>query len=75
MTKSKTNEMGGCTWYIWETGEVYTGFWRGDLRKRDHLKDIGIDGRIILNWTLKKWDGGGMGLTDLAQDGTGGRIL
>jgi hypothetical protein len=35
-----------------------TGFWRGDLRKRDHLKDIGIDGRIILKRIFKKWDGG-----------------
>jgi len=43
-----------------ETGEVYecTGFWRGDLRKRDHLNDIGIDGRIILKRIFKKWNGG-----------------
>jgi hypothetical protein len=57
---------------------VYTGFWRGNLKKKDHLKDIGIDGRIILKRIIKKWDvggRGGMGLTDLAQDGTGGRIL
>ena len=25
------------------------GFWCGDLRKRDHLKDVGVDGKIILN--------------------------
>jgi hypothetical protein len=43
---------------MWETGEVHTGFCRGDLRKRDHLKDIGIDGRIILKWIFKKWNGG-----------------
>jgi hypothetical protein len=28
--------------------EVYSGFWLGNLRKRDHLGDPGIDGRIIL---------------------------
>ena len=32
------------------------------------FKDPGIDGRIILNWMVKKWDGGGMNWIDLAQD-------
>jgi len=31
-------------------GEVYTGFWWGNLRERDHLEDSGVDGRIILGW-------------------------
>ena len=26
-----------------------TGFWWGNLREEDHLRDLGIDGRIILN--------------------------
>ena len=29
-------------------GEVYTGFWWGNLRERDNLGDPGVDGRIIL---------------------------
>jgi hypothetical protein len=29
-------------------GEVYTGFWLGNLRERDDLEDPDIDGRIIL---------------------------
>jgi hypothetical protein len=36
---------------------VYAEFWCGDLRERDHLEDVGVDGRIILKLLLKKWDG------------------
>jgi hypothetical protein len=42
---------------VWARGEVHAGVWWGNLRKRDHLKDLGVDGRIILKWILKKWDG------------------
>jgi hypothetical protein len=31
-------------------------FWCGNLRVRDHLADLGVDGRIILTWNFKKWD-------------------
>jgi hypothetical protein len=55
-------------WHVWGTGDVRMGFWSGDLRERDHLEDIGIDGRIILKWTFKKWDDGLMWL----RIGTGG---
>ena len=37
--------------------EVFTGFWWGNLRERDHLEDLGVDGRIILRWIFRKWDG------------------
>ena len=39
-------------------GEVYAGFWLGDLRESDHLEDPGIDGRIILRWMFRKLDEG-----------------
>ena len=35
-------------------GEVYTGFWWGNLRERDHLEDPGIDGRKIFRWIFHK---------------------
>jgi len=46
--------------YEWRRGEVYTGFRGGgaNLGEIDHLKDPGVDGRIILRWILGKWDVG-----------------
>jgi hypothetical protein len=41
-----------------ERGEVYTEFWWGNMRERDHLGDRGIDGRIILRWIFRMWDVG-----------------
>jgi hypothetical protein len=32
------------------------------------LEDPGVDGRIILKWTFRKWDVGCMDWFDLAQD-------
>jgi len=39
-------------------GEVYTGFWWGNLSEKDHLEDPGVEGRIILRWNFRKWDVG-----------------
>ena len=54
-------------WHVWETGEVHTGFWWVNLRKREHLEDVGVDGRIILKRIFKKWDVG-MDWIDLAHN-------
>jgi len=37
---------------------MLTEFWWGSLREGDHLEDLSVDGRIILKWIFKKWDGG-----------------
>jgi hypothetical protein len=36
-------------------GEVYTGFWWGNLRETDHSLNPGVGGRIILRWIFRKW--------------------
>ena len=66
--------MGGeCSTYKWRE-DMHRGFWWGKLRETDHLEDEGVDGRIILTWIFKKWDGGMDGI-DLAQDGERWRAL
>ena len=39
----------------------------GKPEGKSHLEDPGVDGRIILRWICKRWDGG-TDWTDLAQD-------
>jgi len=60
-------------WHVWDRGEGCTGFWWGNLRERDHWGDPDADGRIILRWVFRKWEGVvGTGWSWLGI-GTGGR--
>jgi len=62
------NEMGGACSKYEGREEVYTRFWWGNLRERDHLEDHDGDGRIILRgraWTESIW----------LRTGTGGEHL
>jgi hypothetical protein len=54
--------------------EVHKGFWWGDLRKGNHLRDPKVGGRIILKWIFKKSDGAWTGLSWL-NIGTYGGLL
>jgi hypothetical protein len=61
-------------WHVWETGEWCTGFWWGDLKKRGHLEEVGIDGRVILKWVFKRRLGSWTRLIQF-KIGTGGVLL
>jgi hypothetical protein len=45
------------------------------LREGDHLKDAGIDGRIILKRMLEKWDVGACTGSFWLRIGTGAGLL
>jgi hypothetical protein len=36
---------------------MHTIFWVENLNGRDHLEDLSVDGRIILEWVLQKYGG------------------
>jgi len=48
---------GACSKHKWRR-DMYTGFWWRTPRERSHLEDEGVDGRIILKFIFKTWDGG-----------------
>jgi hypothetical protein len=35
-------------------GEVDAGFWWENLKERDHLENLGVDGSIMLKYIFKK---------------------
>jgi hypothetical protein len=51
--------------HVWKRGE-HTGFWRGNVRVRDDVAYVRVDGRIILKSIFKNLDAG-MEWIDLAQ--------
>ena len=38
-------------------GRAHSEFWWENLRERDDVVDLRVDGRIF-KWVFKKWDGG-----------------
>ena len=52
------NEMGRAHSMYEGEGRHIKGFGGGNLREGDHLEEPGIDGRVILRWIFRNWDGG-----------------
>ena len=63
--------MGGACSTYGGRGEVYTGFWWGNLGERGPLEGPGVDGRIILRWIFMKWDVGAWTGSSWVRIGTG----
>jgi hypothetical protein len=55
-----------CSTYVGEERCLYRVL-VGKPEGKNHLEDQGIDGRIILRWIFRKWEGG-MEWIDLAED-------
>ena len=53
--KSRRMRWGGHV-ALWGKEEEYTGCWWGNQRGRDRWVDPGVDGKIILGWTSRRWD-------------------
>jgi hypothetical protein len=49
-------------------GEAYTGFWWGNLKEGDHLRDPGVRWEDNIKMDLQEVGCGGMDWVDLAQD-------
>jgi hypothetical protein len=52
--KSRRMKWAGLVGRMGEGRCVYRFLW-GNLRERDQWGDPGVDGRIILRWTFRKW--------------------
>jgi hypothetical protein len=38
--------------HAWRRGDVFTGFWLGRPKVKDHWEDLGVGEKIKLSWTL-----------------------
>jgi len=56
-------------------GRGVQGFWWGNLRERDQWGDPDADGRIILRWIFRKWEGVVRTGWSWLRIGTGGEHL
>jgi hypothetical protein len=60
--------------YMWR-GDVYRGFWWGNLNERDQLEDPSLDQRVVLSWNFRNLDVGAWTGSKWLRIGTGGGHL
>ena len=60
---------------LFKNAVTVTRFWWVNLRERDHWGDKDVDGRIILRWILRKWEGVVGTIWSWLRIGTGGGRL
>jgi len=51
--KSRRTRWAGHVARMGDMREAYR-FWWGNLMERNHREDLGVDGRLILNWIFRK---------------------
>jgi hypothetical protein len=66
--KIKNNVIGEACSIYGRQERCIQGFGGENVRERNHLGDLGVDGRIIVEWILKKVGWGGMHWIELTQD-------
>jgi len=72
--KSRRMRWAGHVALMWEGRHIYRVL-VGKPEGKDHLGDLGVDGRMILRWIFRKWDVGAWTGTSWLRIGTGGGHL
>jgi len=62
-------------WRVWGQGRGVYRVLVGKPRERDHWGDRDVDGRIILRWIFRKWEGVVRNGWSRLRIGTGGGHL
>jgi hypothetical protein len=62
-------------WHAWGRVVMHTGICRENLKERDHLEELGVNGILTVKWISKKWDGEAWTGSIWLRIGVGGGLL